>query len=586
MSARLMKIRLFRDRLPARGRAAGYEDVSGAPPPMHRPTASNASVALLVMAVMAAVSGGQGAAAKEPVVPPGHVLPAAYLAGLTPPEFAPGHTLPRLTRYGGIIDLDTRIDFARRFGYALQWGPVAWGAWNNGYTLPADVDEALANPASDGGRCIRLAAEQPDVFKLSVVCVRDLPRKAAVPPETWTRDAAGRFLVSERFGQDGNTWSDSEREIYSPLAPDSVWREAGRLRAEQIARIRKHCPIAIVLNGGEYGLGPAGAGRPYWEKDPTIVAAKGERSWFEFVSAAKGRAEKLIADAVRAAAPDRELYVFYCASGGPGRHQFPNWQEWSFGYEWLADASDLPSSEHYYRQFNSGWTGDADLLSRALNARGHEIARGRPLSYDWLSAGWEGNAGSFGGERDTEHDGGQGDISRYRGFLACLYTAGMVGGNAGYYAYPKGYEGTPLQGFRQPFPPDKPPHWLKQMIALADVHATFSHLERYLRDGDLLPGPDRHRWSKDQPAHEFPTGHAGTRVLARKIKGQPEWLITAWAADGVVRDVTVEIPELGQVNLRARPEATLRTATLVDGRPRLADVESRQTVPAARTAPP
>jgi hypothetical protein len=507
------------------------------------------------LALLAAISSATGQA-NGPVIPPGHVLPAEYLASLEPPEFAPGHTLPRLTRYGWTLDFDTRVDLARRWGYALEWGSLAW---TNGYATAAAVDDALANPESDAGKCMRLAAEEPATFKLSVICCRDLPPADAVPPETWTRDAEGRFVSAKAVGYDGNTWSEGIDLIYSPAAPDSVWEQAGRLRAGPLAKIRERCPIAIVLNGGEYGLGVPGFAKPFWERDPAILAAKGEQSWHDFASKAKARAESLIADAVRAAVPDRDLYIYYVCSGGTSRNRWPGWIDWGPDYGWFHPVSDLPSSEHYYRHGNSGWTGSNDILTQALNARGFEIARGQPLCYDWLSAGWEGNAGMHGGERDTENDHGLGELRRYRGFLACLYTAGMIGGNAGYYSFPKGYERTSLQGFRQPFPPDRPPHWLLQMIALADTHARFSHLEPFLREGDLLAGPDRHRWSKENPAYEFPTG-SPARVLVRKSRVEPRWLITAWAADGQAREVSVDVPDLGAVTLEARPEGTVAVA--------------------------
>jgi hypothetical protein len=516
-------------------------------------------------------------------IPEGHVLPARYLAELPAPPFAAGHTLPRLTRFGWTLDFETRVELARRWGYALEWGSVPW---LNGYATADAVQKAIDDPASDAGKCIRLAAEEPETFKLSVICCRDLPPQDAVPPETWTRDASGEFVSGRAKGFDGNCWSDGVDRIYSPAAPDAVWKEAGRLRAEPLKKLREKCPIAIVLNGGEYGLGVFGFAKPFWEQDPTILAAKGEQSWHEFTSKAKARAESLIADAVRQAVPDRDLYIYYTCSGGTSRNRWPGWVDWGPGYEWFHPVSDLPSGEHYYRHGNSGWTGRNDILTQALNARGFEIAHGKPLCYDWLSAGWEGNAGMNGGETDAENDRGLGDLERYRGFLTCLYTAGMIGGNAGYYSYPQGYERTSLQGFFQPFPATAPPHWLLQMIALADTHATFSHLERYLRDGDLLPGPARHRWSKQNPAYEFPTGHAGARVLARRMKHTDEWLITAWAADGVARDVSVEIPGLGKVDLVARPAGHVCTATLSDGEPLVTAVHFVQTGNTSKAASP
>jgi hypothetical protein len=503
-------------------------------------------------------------------IPPGHVLPAEYLASLPAPVFAPGHTLPRLTRYGWTLDFDTRVEIARRWGYALEWGSVPWLV---GYATAEAVDAALADPKNDAAKCMRLAEEEPETFKLSVVCCRTLPPTDAVPPETWTRDAEGKFVSHKTEGYDGNIWSDGVDRIYSPAAPDSVWQEAGRLRAEPLKKILEKCPIEIVLNGGEYGLGAYGSAKPFWERDPTILAAKGKQSWYEYTSQAKARAESIIADAVRKAVPNRSLYIYYTCSGGGSRNRWPGWVDWGPGYEWFHPVSDLASGEHYYRHANSGWTGGDDILTQALNARGFEIAHGSPFCYDWLSAGWVGNGGMGSGTEDRLGDEGLGDLERYRGFLKCMYTAGMVGGNAGYYAYPKGYERTPLQGFAQPFPPDRPPHWILQITALAEVHALFSRLEPFIRKGDLLPGPARHRWSKEKPVYEFPTGHADTRVVARKMKGKPEWLITAWAADGVVRVVTVDIPELGKVDLAARPAGTVCTATLVASKPALTTVD-------------
>lgn len=116
---------------------------------------------------------------RDVAIPDGHVLPAQYLAALQPPEFAPGHTLPRLTRYGWTLDFDTRVEFARRWGYALEWGSVTW---LNGCATAEAVQQAIDDPTSDAGKCVRLAAEQPETFKLSVICCRDLPPKRPGPP--------------------------------------------------------------------------------------------------------------------------------------------------------------------------------------------------------------------------------------------------------------------------------------------------------------------------------------------------------------------------------------------------------------------
>jgi hypothetical protein len=164
----------------------------------------------------------------------------------------------------------------------------------------------------------------------------------------------------------------------------------------------------------------------------------------------------------------------------------------------------------------------------------------------------------MGSDRVLE-DNGLGDLDRYTGFLKCLYTAGMVGGNAGYYAYPQG-------GFDASFDEKDPPHWLLQMIALSRVHALFSHLENDIRHGRLLPGPKMHIWSKDQPAYEFPTGDEDARVVIRRNREQATWLATAWAAGGETRDVTVTVPEAGEITLTARPDGGVYRLHLSNGR--------------------
>ena len=507
-----------------------------------------------VNVLVALVSAGARAEAAPSTVA---IAPANYLKTLAPPKFHEGHTLPPLTRFGWVLDFDTRVELAANWGYALEWG---------GYADAKSVDRALNDPKDDGARCMALAAKDPKRYKLAVICSRELPKNDAVPIETWTRDAEGKFLNGQAKSMDGTAWNSTMDTVYSPNAPDSVWKEAGRLRADPMRRIREKCPIAVILNGGEYGLGVVGFAKKAWEQDPAVLKAKGDKPWYDYVSERKARAELLIADAVRAEVKDRELYIYYVTSGGPNRNHAPDWRDWGAGFEWMKPVSDLASSEHYYRQFNSGWTGSDDILTQALNAKGYEIAQGQPLAYDWLCGGWKRDKGLGSGAPDPLHDGGFGDISRYTGFLKCAYTSGMVGGNAGYYDFPAG-------GFNSKFDPAHPPHWLLQMTVTGQVHALFSFLESYLRQGDLLPGPGTHAWSKEQPAYEFPTGDEGTRVLARKLRDRPQWLITAWAADGRDRVITTEIPILGQVRLQARSVGSIFEASIKNGKPELKQID-------------
>ena len=468
-----------------------------------------------------------------------NTTPAAWLARQPKPQFRPGHTLPPLTRFGWTLPFDARVELAEHWGYALEFG---------GYATEKGVEQDLADTNSLAFKLCSLTASNPKKYPLAVIVSRDLPKQ--VPPESWARDAEGRALDAKAQSMDGNVWDD-HKAVWSPEAPDSVWAEAGRLRADPLRLIRKKCPIAVVLNGGEYALGVLGFARPVWEKDPRILKAKGDRPWFDYISERKAHQELIISEAVRQAVPDRTLYSFYTSGGGTHRNRIAGWRDWCWGYEWMKPVSDLPSNEAYYRSFNDGWTGPNDLLTLTLNATALEIAHGQPLSYNWLCAGWT--------RENLKDDGGFGDLNRYLGFLKCYYTAGMIGGNAGYYAFPKG-------GFEAKFPSDQPPHWLRQMTALAHVHALFSHLEPFVRQSDLLPGPDRHRLSKDLPAYEFPSSDPNVRVLARKLKTKPAWLVTAWAAAGPDWEVRVTLPELGELTLQARGDGSIHRVSEAEGK--------------------
>jgi hypothetical protein len=230
----------------------------------------------------------------------------------------------------------------------------------------------------------------------------------------------------------------------------------------------------------------------------------------------------------------------------------------------MKPISDLPNISIYYKEFNSGWTGQYDMLTQALNAIGGDIAQGEPLSYNWLCGGWVQKDLGPEAFSDPEH---------YMGFLKCYYTAGMIGGVAGYFAYPPGGFAADLG--------EQMPSWLRQMLVLAHAHALFSHLEDLVRQGDLLPGPDQHRWVKDRPAYEFPTGDKDVRVVARRHKQRPEWLLTAWAAGGPHREVAVEIPELGTVKLLARACGTVYRASLAAGKLSLRWVDENGMCPTA-----
>jgi len=461
------------------------------------------------------------------------------------------------------------------WGYALSFDGY-WGM---------DRVRRLEDPTSLEGRLLELAKTHSEKYQVAVLCNRGWPEN---PPQAiWLRDADGNLVNGEARSLDGAVWNPGMKVKISPEAPDSLWVECGRLRAEPIAELQKRVPIDIVLNGGEFGLGGLGPhGEKALSKCPDIVEAKGDLSWFDYVSQRKAHSEILIADQIRKAAPDHRLYVYYSISGDPHRKRFGHWYIWSMAYKFIQDVSTLPSTQHYHRHYNSGLSGENDMLTMALNAKANEIHYDDPLSYDWYSGGWPR------GESD-EHD--LAPIDRWMGFLKCCYTMGSLGGNAGWYGN--------ASYFEEPCKPDEPSPLFAQLVALSRVHALFSHVEDLVRQSDLLPGPCRHYWSTDRPGYEFPASTDGKtiepvmrdgqptlppgralRVVARKHRSEPRWLITAWAAAGEARPATVEIPELGRLTLDARPAGSVYLATPGEDGPRLWRLDPDPARPSAAAA--
>lgn len=483
---------------------------------MRRGSFPRAGSWLAVLALLAA-AGGQ-AAGKSPY---------ELLTERPRPTFRRGHTLPPLSRWGWTLPYDVRVELCERWGYALELGAVG-----------ERTIKRLDDPKSVEARIVALTKSDPAKYPLLVITPRPFHSRAfreSLPDAAWCRDANGQRL--------------GEKPVFSPELPESIYRQAAKLTAGCVAEVRKRVPIAVLHNGGEYGQGVFGFDGKTWRQDPRVVAAKGTSSWFAYLSQRKARGERIIADAVRKAARGG-LYLYYPTSGCPHRNRFADWWKWAYGYEWMRGVSDIPNGESYYRHFNTGWTGQMDMLTLALNSVGLQVALGEPLSYNWICFGWT---------REKLGAKAFGELDRAMGFLKCYYTAGMIGGVAGYFAYPKGGFGADAG--------ETAPHWLEQMIVLARAHALFSHLEDLLRGGDLLPGPRMHRWSQERPACEIPTGDAGARVVARKHRKRDEWLVTAWAAGGEDRDVTVEILPLGKLKLRARACGSVYRVTRRAARP-------------------
>lgn len=465
------------------------------------------------------------AAAVSPPTPPANAKEqqaAGLHAGLTftrkqtPPTFQPGHTLPHLSQWRA-VPFELAKELADNWGYALYLG-----------RLTPNLVATLDDPDSDASKIVRLAAARPDKYKLQVTIAPAFSirtYKKTLPPESFLLDASGNLLEGKR--------------VFSPVAPDETFRRIGNYEAEMVRAVRKHTPISIITNGGEYGHNSAGHSAHLYEQDPRVMKAKGDVPWQEFLSDCKARKERLVRRQVKQAAPDA-MYIMYGGTGGGHAHRqrYDGWDQWGFSFR--AGVSDLPATSLYHGHYNTGFTGDIDLLTLLLNARAQEIAAGESFCYPWVSLGWYRKQNI-------------GDATLYTGWLKCAYTAGALGAVAGYFG------AAPHQ--------DPVVQSLPQFLALARVHAQFTHLDEFIRDSDLLPGRQRHRWSKDLPAYELPTDHQHKRVLARKHRTRREWLVTAWAADGKAGPVTVAIDRRSRkITLEAHPAGHVyRVALAADG---------------------
>jgi hypothetical protein len=456
------------------------------------------------------------------------IKPHEYLTSASAPNFYERHTLPRLTRWGWNLPYDTAVELADNWGYALELG---------GYVTPSMVDDIRNKPTSRNARLVALAQSDPERYPLSAIAYRPLANNApglptALREQYYVRDSLGNVIV------DPATGGPSFRTV-SPEAPDAIYEWAARGQADPLAALREITPVSMILSGGEYGVSVAGHSQAFWQQDPTVVAAKGNDSWYDYTSQRKGHFEKFVSDATRAAAPDRDLYIYYLSDGALTRNAFKDWADWEYDYSHVRPISDITNSALYFKKANTGWTGSRDMLTEVLNATAQHLTYGDKLSYNWVSAGFEGGELS--------------DMRHYTGFLKAYYTAGMIGGIAAYHSLPTGGFNADISG--------APPSWLEQLEALSQVHAGFSYLEKYLREGQLLPGTKKHAWSKDLPAYELTTNDANVRVLARKLDGKEEWLVTAWAASGKDRKVKVDVPGAGKTTVLARDTGSMYIIT-------------------------
>jgi hypothetical protein len=277
-----------------------------------------------------------------------------------------------------------------------------------------------------------------------------------------------------------------------------------------------------------------------------------------------------LAAAVKAAAPKRHSYNWYGLDGGTHFGRFGGYAAWQYFMFGVADSdqiADYPGASLYRPDngqiVNTGKTDNHvnDLLSAALAAKAVEIIEGQPLNQSWV---WV---------REDKF----GVFDQYLGYLKCLYVLGMVGHIN--FLMPEGAVSQSNYDYGVPVDPDDPPTWLRQVEQFARVYAVFTHLEPFIREGELVAGPHRHiYWEQrhmkqrlpgyvlDNP-HELFRDTGGSfgnprpgnvRVVARQMPGG-DLLLCVWAADGQPREVPVTMPDGTTVTLQATPRGTLYT---------------------------
>ncbi|WP_086735881.1 PKD domain-containing protein [Erythrobacter colymbi] len=504
--------------------------------------------------------------------------PLDHLKSFPRPALRTGNTMLPLSLASCAVSSDTRVELMKHWAYG--------GQVNEGTNYGEDkvFAELRANPGKYPS-----IYDQSSLYGVFDNYQGQRPDYPTLPPETYIRDAQGNIIL--RGG----------RVTVSPIAPDSALVAVGNYIGTNARRLERDTgqKFTLMNNGGEAGFWIPGDNdvKVLWGIDPRVTAAMRAAGfnpdnyddWHRFASRQKARQERIVKETAYASLQlGRPVaYSWYQESFGGERGRWSGWKGYNFLWdEFIVNGkpvvSDYASPEMYFAHGNKGWTGFLDFnvpwdaLTIQLRNIGGMRTLGQSLIYPWVSQGWEGS--------------GISDDDTFIGAMKALYTAGAIGAVSGYFVC----EGAPFLAMAKNNPVGtQVPVQIRGMVNLAKVHALFTFLEPFLRNGDLLPGDGNHPYDGfdiTTPAMEFnPVGEATppaeywipqtrlnrtARVLARKMRNADRWLVTAWANTGEDRDVKVTIdPKLGQLTLRARKagsvyivelEGTQVKQTLVD----------------------
>lgn len=326
---------------------------------------------------------------------------------------------------------------------------------------------------------------------------------------------------------------------------------------------------------------------PMWLRDPETLSwidtikqypstTAGNTAYVDAIAGSKGRQEAAVYAAHKAVDPNIS-YIYYqsldLAEGvGAGTTRTAGRRTrcvQGAGYSYIVpSASDYPGWE-FYRGYWSSYTsllysnGGAfrgiTLPEEVLNCVAQSIEGGTPLNYPFVAGGWNATPGSTLVSPD--------DL--FMGFMKFIYTAGAIGCVPGYYD-PGPNNGTWTIGTGAC-------DQVRQYCIIGHVHATFSHLENYVRSGALLDG-DYDPWSRGfsshilskniygqdngwiHPSYEYihdDSSQLYSKVIARKLNASNDWLICAWHCHDSA-DVTLSVTIAGHaLAVNARRGGTL-----------------------------
>lgn len=479
-----------------------------------------------------------------------------WLVNRPAPTTKPGTRRYRISTYwyGTNEHEKIKLDFANRWGHYLDIG-----AYGGGFG-EAIADAQLATPLTSRGRLVKLAMTNSS-YRVGVGLEQKYPTAAEAP--------SGYTVVN---GTRTNDWSPIADEVAMNLAVQNATAKLTQVKAAGIQ-------VGMVYHGGESGLNPQLTDPPAISGDPAVVADKGALSWDDYISRRKSIQCKRFFDAVKVLAPERDVYVFYPCDADMYVGVPDALRLYGFYYEYMQEATELPSSSNYFYEFNADLADPdikrnayLDLATNSMSAISEQIERyNQPLCYNWIQPlGWYLNDNV---NRPRIEKNRISHPLKARGYMKFSCITGSIGFIDAYF----GVDCSPdFPAVYPVFDNLNPPPWIVSSTIIADEHARFSFFDEYIFDGDMLDGGFKHPW-KNYSAYEFKSRkRAGfffpedpdVRIWVRKKRGQAKYLVLALAIRGNDKDVWIRtIDGVSPFKVRARMQGSIYTIDNTGGFP-------------------